>query len=90
MIRLRIKEIAEAKNIGINRLAHSADVDYKTVQKLFRDPEADINLRTLDKLAWSLGVTPSDLIEYIPTSPFEWQRTTDSTTSPDDTTSQTE
>ena len=88
MIRLRIKEIAEAKNIGINRLAHSADVDYKTVQKLFRDPEADINLHTLDKLAWSLGVTPADLIEYTPTSPFEWQRATDHPALPDKTSEQ--
>jgi DNA-binding Xre family transcriptional regulator len=75
MIRLRVKEIADAKRISINRLARSADVDYKTVQKLFRHPDADVNLRTLDKLAWSLGVTPGDLIDYIPTSPFEWQHT---------------
>jgi DNA-binding Xre family transcriptional regulator len=73
MIRLRIKEIAEAKKISLIRLARSADVDYKTIQKLFHNPEADINLRTLDKIAWSLGVTPSDLIVYTPTSPFEWQ-----------------
>jgi DNA-binding Xre family transcriptional regulator len=76
MIRLRIKEIADAKNISITRLARSADVDYKTVQKLFRDSEADVNLHTLDKLAWSLGVTPNDLIDYTPTSPFEWQQST--------------
>ncbi len=73
MIRLRVKELADARNISMNRLARSADVDYKTVQKLFRSSTADINLHTLDKLAWSLGVTPSDLIEYTPTSPFEWQ-----------------
>jgi len=75
MIRLRIKEIAEARKIGIARLARSADVDYKTVQKIFHSPEADINLHTLDKIAWSLGVTPNDLIDYTPTSPFEWQNT---------------
>lgn len=73
MIHLRIKEIADTKGISMNRLARSADVDYKTVQKLFRNPEADINLSTLDKLAWTLGVTPADLIDYTPTSPFEWQ-----------------
>lgn len=75
MIRLRVKEIADAKKISINRLARSADVDYKTVKKLFHNPDADINIHTLDKLAWSLGVTPNDLIDYTPTSPFEWQHT---------------
>jgi len=75
MIRLRVKEIADAKKISMNRLARSADVDYKTVQRLFRYPDADVSLHTLDKLAWSLGVTPGDLIDYIPTSPFEWQQT---------------
>jgi DNA-binding Xre family transcriptional regulator len=74
MIRLRVKEIAEAKKISMTRLARIADVDYKTVRKLFRDPHAEIGLTTLDKLAWALRVEPTDLIEYTRTPPLLWQQ----------------
>ena len=73
MIRLRVKEIAETKKISMTRLARIADVDYKTVRKLFRDPYSEIGLVTLDKLAWALHVEPSDLIEYTRTPPLVWQ-----------------
>jgi DNA-binding Xre family transcriptional regulator len=73
MIRLRVREIAEKKKISMTRLARLADVDYKTVRKLFRDPQAEIGLITLDKLAWALRVEPAELIEYTRTSPLVWQ-----------------
>jgi DNA-binding Xre family transcriptional regulator len=73
MIRLRVKEIAEEKKISMTRLAKIADVDYKTVRKLFRDPTAEIGLSTLDKLAWALRVEPANLIEYTRTPPIIWQ-----------------
>jgi DNA-binding Xre family transcriptional regulator len=73
MIRLRVKEIAEAKKISMTRLARIADVDYKTVRKLFRDPYSEIGLITLDKLAWALHTEPAELIEYKRTPPLVWQ-----------------
>jgi DNA-binding Xre family transcriptional regulator len=73
MIRLRVKEIAEEKKISMTRLAKLSDVDYKTVRKIFRDPQAEIALSTLDKLAWALRVEPSDLIAYTRTPPLIWQ-----------------
>ncbi|QBD78563.1 XRE family transcriptional regulator [Ktedonosporobacter rubrisoli] len=73
MIRLRVKEIAEEKKISMTRLARIADVDYKTVRKIFRNPNAEIGLITLDKLAWALQVEPADLIEYKRTPPAYWQ-----------------
>ncbi len=69
MIRLRVKDIAEEKKISMTRLARIADVDYKTVRRIFRDPESEIGLITLDKLAWALQVEPADLIEYTRTPP---------------------
>jgi DNA-binding Xre family transcriptional regulator len=74
MIRLRIKEIAEQKQISISQLAKLADVDYKTVRKIFRDPQVVIDLFTLDKLCWALEVTPAELIYYEPTPPLIWQK----------------
>jgi DNA-binding Xre family transcriptional regulator len=73
MIRLRVKEIAEAKKISMTRLARIADVDYKTVRKLFRDPYSEIGLVTLDKLSWALHTEPAELIEYKRTPPLVWQ-----------------
>jgi DNA-binding Xre family transcriptional regulator len=73
MIRLRVKEIAEAKKISMTRLARIADVDYKTVRKLFRDPYSEIGLVTLDKVAWALHTEPAELIEYKRTPPLVWQ-----------------
>ncbi len=73
MIRLRVKEIAEAKKMSMTRLARIADVDYKTVRKLFRDPYSEIGLVTLDKLAWALHTEPAELIEYKRTPPLVWQ-----------------
>lgn len=73
MIRLRVKEIADAKQVTMTRLSKIADVDYKTVRKIFRNPQAEIGLSTLDKLSWALHVEPADLIEYTRTPPLIWQ-----------------
>ncbi|WP_081839048.1 helix-turn-helix domain-containing protein [Thermogemmatispora carboxidivorans] len=74
MIRLRLREIAEEKNISMSKLAKLADVDYRTVRKIFRDPHAIVDSDTLDKLCWALGVTPAELIYYEPTAPLIWQK----------------
>ena len=73
MIRLRVKEIADKRKMSVTRLARIADVDYKTVRKIFQNPDAEIGLSTLDKLAWALRVEPADLIEYTRTPPLIWQ-----------------
>jgi lambda repressor-like predicted transcriptional regulator len=37
MIRLKIKEVAALKGLSMAKLARRADIDYKTVQRIFRD-----------------------------------------------------
>jgi len=69
MIRLRVQAIAEEKKISMTHLSRISDVEYKTVRKLFRNPNAEIGLSTLDKLCWALRVTPAELIEYTRTPP---------------------
>jgi len=39
---------------------------YKTIQTIWRDPYHEVTTTTLDKLAHALGVSPADLIEYVP------------------------
>ena len=63
MIRLKVREIAEEKNISMTRLSRIADVNYKTVQAIFHDPHRDVAYSTLVKLAKALGVSIDDLAE---------------------------
>ena len=65
MIRLKIREIAEQKGIGLSKLSRLADVHYKTIQHIWRDPYQGINTKTLEKIAKALGVATSELIEDV-------------------------
>jgi transcriptional regulator with XRE-family HTH domain len=62
MFRLQVKEVAQEKGFGQNKLARRADVDVKTVQRIFRNPYAEISTYTLYKLAKALGVDTKELI----------------------------
>lgn len=69
MIRLRIekiKEQMEKQKLSQNALARKADMDVKTLQRLFREPTAEFSSYTLGKLARALGVPPGELIEEAP------------------------
>nr|BBH95994.1 hypothetical protein KTA_41930 [Thermogemmatispora argillosa] len=66
MFRLRVKEIAEAKGFTPSTLCKAANLTDRTVRRIFRDPYAQVNLRTLVKIAIALGVQAHTLIEYLP------------------------
>jgi DNA-binding Xre family transcriptional regulator len=66
MIRLKIKEVAALKGFSMAKLARRADIDYKTVQRIFRDPYREVTTTTLDKLATALNVPVTDLLESVP------------------------
>ncbi len=63
---LKVKEIGEQKGFNQSTLSRKADVDFKTVQRLFRDPARDISVSTLAKIARALKVDVNDLLEVIP------------------------
>jgi DNA-binding Xre family transcriptional regulator len=63
MIRLRVREIAETKGLNMAQLARKADVDVRTVRRIYREPTSEISTVVLDKLATALDVKPSDLID---------------------------
>jgi DNA-binding Xre family transcriptional regulator len=67
VIRLKIKEIAEAKGISQGKLSRKADIDVKTIRRIYRNPVEIITTETLDKLATALEVNVCELIEQIPT-----------------------
>jgi transcriptional regulator with XRE-family HTH domain len=66
MIRLRIREVAEKQGYNMARLARRADIDVKTLQRVWHEPTKEISTATLDKLARALGVPASELIESVP------------------------
>ncbi len=69
MYRLKVREIAEAKGISMSKLQRDADIAFRTVKLIYRDPYRDINLSTLDKLAQALEVRICDLIDETPGKP---------------------
>lgn len=66
MIRLKIKEVAQQKGFSMSRLSRESNMAYKTIQIIWRDPYHEVTTTTLNKLARTLEVDPSELIEYIP------------------------
>ncbi|MBV9228770.1 MAG: helix-turn-helix transcriptional regulator [Chloroflexi bacterium] len=66
MLRLRVKEVAESKGFTMSGLSRASDVSFRTVKRLFRNPYADANASTLEKLALALGVEVGDLVERVP------------------------
>jgi DNA-binding Xre family transcriptional regulator len=66
MIRLKIREVAQQKGFSMSRLSRESNMAYKTIQTIWRDPYHEVTTTTLNKLARTLGVDPSELIEYTP------------------------
>nr|WP_277989007.1 helix-turn-helix transcriptional regulator [Ktedonosporobacter rubrisoli] len=64
-IRLRVKELAEAKEMSMTRLHIRSEVAYNTIRRIFRNPYAEVTTTTLERLASALGVAPSELIEDV-------------------------
>ncbi len=68
MIRLRVEKIKtfmEEKKLSQNALARRADMDVKTLQRLFKEPTAEFSSLTLGKLAKALELPPGELIEDV-------------------------
>ena len=65
MIRLKVREEAEKQGLNMAQLARKADIDQRTLRRIYRDPTQEISTVVLDKLARDLGVSPSDLLEVV-------------------------
>lgn len=69
MIRLKVKQIAQAKGISQTRLGQLALLDVGRVRKIWRNGDmysANLTLQVLDRLAKALQVDASELIESVP------------------------
>ena len=48
------------------KLQRAADINLKTIQAIWHNPQHDASLKTLDKIAKALGVPITELIEDVP------------------------
>ncbi len=60
--RFRLREILEARGLTQVELARQSKVPLLTIGRLCRNSTAQVSLKTLDRLADSLGVAPGDLL----------------------------
>jgi DNA-binding Xre family transcriptional regulator len=66
MVRLRVKEIAEAKGFNMSSLSRASDVSFNTIKRIFRNPYKEVTTTTLEHIARALEVPTSELIEDVP------------------------
>ena len=66
MRRLRVKEVAQARGFTMAKLQRMADINLKTIQAIWHNPQHDASLKTLDKIAKALGVPITELLEDVP------------------------
>ncbi len=64
--RLKVREAWAASGMSMQMLSHRSELDYKTVQRLVRDPERNADLETLARIAMGLQVDVSTLIRSEP------------------------
>lgn len=62
-VRLKVKELALERGFNQSTLSRAANVDFKTIQRLFRDPYRDVSMSTAVKIAWALNIPLTDMIE---------------------------
>ena len=65
MYRLRIREEAEKRGYNQSSLSRASNISYVTIKKIWRNPAYEINIVTLHKIAQTLGMRTSDLIEDV-------------------------
>ncbi len=66
MIKLKVREIAEAKKINMAKLSRMADVNYNTIRAIYDDAHRDVAVTTLEKIAKALKVEITNLYEILP------------------------
>ncbi|MBE3559894.1 MAG: helix-turn-helix transcriptional regulator [Ktedonobacteraceae bacterium] len=65
MLRLRVKEVAEAKGFSMTKLSHRTEISYNTIKGIFRNPYRTVNTNTLIRIANALNVPTTELIEDV-------------------------
>ncbi|OTN89092.1 hypothetical protein A5819_001584 [Enterococcus sp. 7E2_DIV0204] len=64
VIRLRLKNLCDEKNISINKLATLSGITQSTVDNIMKGKTKNPKLKTLHKLATGLDMTVSELLDF--------------------------
>jgi DNA-binding Xre family transcriptional regulator len=62
-IRLKVKELAEARGYNMSKLSRASDVSFNTIKRYFKKPYETATTYTLMRIAKVLCVEIGDLIE---------------------------
>ncbi len=65
MIKQKIREVAEAKDINQMELARMSGVGYTTIRRIFDEPTYTPNFPTLERIAKALDVSTLELVEEV-------------------------
>lgn len=74
-LRLRIKELAEARGETAGSLSRKADINISTIRRMWHNTTSgspkdarltSVDLNALEAIARALGVAPGELIEQVP------------------------
>jgi putative transcriptional regulator len=66
MIRLRLREVLQEKQITQAKLSRLTDVSMNTIQAIYHNPFHDVALSTLERIAKGLKVDITELYEVLP------------------------
>jgi DNA-binding Xre family transcriptional regulator len=66
MLRLRVREVAEQKGYNMTSLSRASNISFNTIKRMWQKPYEGANTNTLNKIAQTLGVSTSELIEDVP------------------------
>ena len=66
MIKLKVREFADARRINMAKLSRMADVNYNTIRAIYDNPNRDVAVTTLEKIAKALKVEVTDLYKIVP------------------------
>jgi DNA-binding Xre family transcriptional regulator len=64
-VKIKLKEIAQAKGISQRQVSLRSGVDIKTIQRITRNPFTVVTTETLDKLSRLLEIDVSELVESV-------------------------
>jgi DNA-binding Xre family transcriptional regulator len=64
-VRLKVREITEQQGHTRTWLSHHAEIQYDTVTRIWKEPETNVSIATLTKIAKALGVDVTELYEEV-------------------------
>lgn len=66
MVRIKLKEVLQEKNISMSKLSRMSDISFSTISRIINDKSYSPTINTLERIAKALNVPLSELYEEIP------------------------